>query len=510
MPNSTCCICNSAIEGPVQTFGGRTYCQRHYDKLVKHRGHIWTDTAVLVLGLVLFVLAVTLLAPVLRPILQGDGLLIAGIILALVPAIIWLAVFYAQDRLEPEPTVYLIGVFVLGALLASAVGQPLINGFFRVNAWASNTLLLRLVAGILVVGVVQEFLKYAAVRYSVFNSAEYDEQTDGIIYGAAAGLGYATMLNIAYVVGSGGVDLGIGAVRVAVTALAQASFAGVTGYFLGRAKFKQRGPFWLPTGVILAAVLNGVVTVALGQIARAGLQATPLRGLILAAVIAVVTFGVLFVIMRRNARAAIVSHVPGTSEVPGTSAPGTSSRAEPEWAVWAAVIGLLVVGLLVRGAIEGRTQRFSGNGVALSYPAGWSVLRDEQPGQFLHVADAFSPDQTPIGVSVRQLPAAEVGRGAQSLGDLAMMWSNRQGQDLLGYNALGVEPAKVGGKDAVALDYAYVVQPPGAGVPAVMRAEDILLRNGDTLTLVTFAAPADEYEGQTATWRRILASLDVK
>ena len=108
------------------------------------------------------------------------------------------------------------------------------------------------------------------------------------------------MLNIAYVVGNGGVDLGIGAVRVAVTALAQASFAGVTGYFLGRAKFKKRGPFWLPSGVILAAVLNGVMTVALGQISRAGLQTTPLRGLILAAAIAVVTFGVLFVIMRRN------------------------------------------------------------------------------------------------------------------------------------------------------------------------------------------------------------------
>jgi len=48
------------------------------------------------------------------------------------------------------------------------VGSPLINGFFRVNTWASNTLLLRLVAGVLVVGVVQEFLKYAAGATSVF------------------------------------------------------------------------------------------------------------------------------------------------------------------------------------------------------------------------------------------------------------------------------------------------------------------------------------------------------
>ena len=96
MAKAICCICHTPIEGPVKMFGGRTYCERHYDKLVKHRGHIWTDTAVLVLGLVLFVLAVTLLAPVLQPILQGDGLLIAGAILALAPAALWLAVFYTR------------------------------------------------------------------------------------------------------------------------------------------------------------------------------------------------------------------------------------------------------------------------------------------------------------------------------------------------------------------------------------------------------------------------------
>jgi RsiW-degrading membrane proteinase PrsW (M82 family) len=157
-------------------------------------------------------------------------------------------------------------------------------------------------AGICVVGITQEFLKYAAVRYTVFGSAEFDERIDGIIYGAAAGLGYATFINVQYVIGNGGVDLGIGAVRIAVVALAQASFAGVTGYFLGRAKFESRGPLWLPVGLLLAAILNGVVTTALNEITRSGLQPTPLNGLILAAVVAAVTFVVLFAIMRRSSR----------------------------------------------------------------------------------------------------------------------------------------------------------------------------------------------------------------
>jgi RsiW-degrading membrane proteinase PrsW (M82 family) len=153
------------------------------------------------------------------------------------------------------------------------------------------------------VGAVQEFLKYAAVRYTNFRSPEFDERIDGIIYGAAAGLGYATMLNINYVVSHGGVELGVGAIRIAMTALAQASFAGLTGYFLGRAKFENMGPIWLPGGVLLASVLNGAVTVALGEISRSGLESTPLRGMILASVIAAVTFGVLFAVIRRDQQA---------------------------------------------------------------------------------------------------------------------------------------------------------------------------------------------------------------
>jgi protease PrsW len=183
----------------------------------------------------------------------------------------------------------------------------LITNVFKVNQWASGSLWLQLFAGIFIVGTIQEFLKYAAVRYTIYGSQEFDERTDGIIYGAAAGLGYATCLNIAYVIGNGGVDLGVGAIRVAVTALAQASFAGVTGYFLGRAKFENRGPLWLPAGVVLAAVLNGIVTVALGEISRIGLRATPLNGLALAAVIAAATFAVLFMIVRRNTQAVLAS-----------------------------------------------------------------------------------------------------------------------------------------------------------------------------------------------------------
>ncbi len=302
MANAVCCVCNTPIDGPARTLGGRTFCERHYSSLAHNRKGMWGATLALIAGLVLFVLAVQYLARAVPVGLSGAGLLIVNFIIALAPAIIWLVVFYLQDRVEPEPKSYIFLVFIGGALLASAIGQPLIRDVFRVNEWASGNLALRLVGGIFVIGAIQEFLKYAAVRYTIFNSTEYDERIDGIIYGAAAGLGYATMLNLDYVLANGGVDLGAGVVRVAVTALAHASFAGVTGYFLGRAKFENRGPLWLPLGVFIAALLNGIVTAIIGEITRSGLRTTPLNGLIGAAAVAVLTFGVLFAILQRSNR----------------------------------------------------------------------------------------------------------------------------------------------------------------------------------------------------------------
>jgi RsiW-degrading membrane proteinase PrsW (M82 family) len=220
--------------------------------------------------------------------------------MAIVPALIWLFAFLQQDRLEPEPKRYVFGVFILGALLAQAVGQPLIRDFFGIQNWASGNALVNILASILIAGFIQEFLKYAAVRYTVFYSGEFDERVDGIIYGAAAGLGYATMLNVQYIISNGGVDLGIGVMRVATTALAQASFAGVVGYFLGIAKFERKGPLWLPLGLTLAAVLNGVVSYVLGQVTRlGGFSFNPWYGLVVAVIIAGGTFYALFMLIRR-------------------------------------------------------------------------------------------------------------------------------------------------------------------------------------------------------------------
>lgn len=276
-------------------------------KPLRERAHVWRDEFLLIGSLVVFVGLVYALDGALRPDFTPTTLLITGIFLALVPAMIWLLFFYQQDRLEPEPKHFVLGVFALGALLAAAVGIPLLENVFRVSHWIYADTVTTIAGGILVVGFTQEFLKYAAVRYSIYHSDEFDEPTDGVIYATASGLGYATVLNIQFVVSNGGVDLGAGVIRMAVIALAQAAFSGITGYFLGRAKFESEQIWWMPLGITLAAVFNGLFNWLRGLVVQSGVSLTgasanPWLGLALAAVVALGTTGVVLWLVRRNLR----------------------------------------------------------------------------------------------------------------------------------------------------------------------------------------------------------------
>ncbi len=263
------------------------------------RHAFWVAGAAQIVALLLFVAIISIIARFLPATLSGGGLIVAGIVIAIVPAVVWLTFFYQQDRLEPEPKGYIVRVFILGALLASAVGLPVVRDLFHANSWLYTNEIVNLLGSILVIGMTQEFLKYAAVRYSVYDSVEFDERTDGIIYATAAGLGFATMLNFDYVVSRGGVDLGIGVIRVVITALAHASIAGVVGYFLGQAKFEHKPIYYLPSALVLAAILNGVFFWSQDLVTRTGSAVNPWYGLVVAVAAAVVLLLVVFWLIRR-------------------------------------------------------------------------------------------------------------------------------------------------------------------------------------------------------------------
>jgi RsiW-degrading membrane proteinase PrsW (M82 family) len=311
--SGTCRIC---AEPATQTLGAYTFCERHYERASRARPSGWQADVASIALLVGFVVVLYAIDGLLRPRLSGTALTTIGLLLAAVPAVVWLAFFYRRDHLEPEPRTMVIGVFILGLLVASAVAIPIVDQVFDVGTWLFDSPIVHLAGGILVVGIVQEGLKYLTIRLSVYGSREFDERTDGIIYGTAVGLGFATALNVAFVVGSGGVDLGTGAIRIVLTSLAHASFGGVIGYFLGRQKFEPRPIWWMPAGVALAAVLNGVFFFLRSTVGRGTIEGpldavAPWIGLVLAAVVAGTVTVVLSTLIRRE-----LTHLDGPPVAP--------------------------------------------------------------------------------------------------------------------------------------------------------------------------------------------------
>ena len=197
-------------------------------------------------------------------------------------------------------------MFLLGALLAAAIGIPVVENLFHVRDRIYLTPATNILGSILIIGTTQEFLKCAAVRWSVCDSPEFDERADGVIYGTAAGLGFATVLYIQFVIDSGGLRLGPGVILVAVTALAQAAFGGVMGYFLGLAKLESEPIWWMPIGLTAAATLNGLFAFGRSFITRGvlslsgGASINYINGFVLSAVVAFVTTFLVAWLIHRN------------------------------------------------------------------------------------------------------------------------------------------------------------------------------------------------------------------
>ncbi len=281
--------CRICEQSGSHKLGSYTFCDLHYDHVKRQRGGLWQADIASIAVLILLVLLIFALEAWLQPQLTPTSLLIVSAIIAIVPAGIWLFFFYRRDRLEPEPKHKVFRLFLLGAILASGVGIPLLENGFDVGDWLySSPVWAQLLGGFLIVGFVQEFLIYAAVRFSIYNAQEFDEATDGIVYATSAGVGYATLQNIIFVTSSGGVELGTGSIYIVLTTLAHASFAGLIGYFLGRQKFEERPLYWMPLGIIIAAALNSLFFFLRGTLTQAsfGQTANQWVGLALAAVLA--------------------------------------------------------------------------------------------------------------------------------------------------------------------------------------------------------------------------------
>ena len=235
------------------------------------------------------------------------GPMLAAIMVA-IPAAFWLGFFYLMDRDEPEPKQLVAGVCVLGALIAGPLADfvqsqavpPVPLSLAGLSAFSLD----RIVYAVLIVGLSQEMCKYAVVRYTIYMSREFDEPMDGIVYTMACGTGFAVWVNYHRLSGQNHqVYLSIGAAQAVVTTLAHASFAGLLGYAMGRAKFSRRSApvrgVLLMLGLLGSAALNGQFTLVENWVLQRGLAQHPWYGVGYAALSAALIFAVIWFASQR-------------------------------------------------------------------------------------------------------------------------------------------------------------------------------------------------------------------
>jgi len=202
----------------------------------------------------------------------ADPVLGVFTVLSAVPALALAAYVWDADVTTQEPLHLLVATFVLGVLFASfagvlngEIGDPIRN---VASLGGAVPLLGSVVFFYLVVGPVEETVKLLAVRLFAFRSDRFDAVVDGAVYGAVAGLGFATIENALYITQgyqAAAEMAGVTQIERAVGTATSRAFVGpghvlysaIAGYYLGLAKFNREhaGPI-VVKGILIAALIH--------------------------------------------------------------------------------------------------------------------------------------------------------------------------------------------------------------------------------------------------------------
>lgn len=192
---------------------------------------------------------------------------------AAAPIIAYVAIFWWLDRYEQEP-IWLVGlIFLWGAVAAPAIAIGLETLAYRADNAPSAAIMLTVVAPL-----VEEPAKAGVLLILLF-SLHFDNPTDGVVYGAAAGLGFAMTENYLYfklAYEHDGLDAMVQLVflRSATSALMHCCATALFGYVLGLFRHRGRLHKWLagpaialfPALLLHAAFNGGLVSSRLHQV----------------------------------------------------------------------------------------------------------------------------------------------------------------------------------------------------------------------------------------------------
>lgn len=210
--------------------------------------------------------------------------LIVSVLAAVVPLVGYLTFIWWLDRYEREPIWLTVLTFLWGAI-GGVIGALVFASMFQLGVEAAlghghrAAALSDAIGAVVIAPVVEEATKGLILLFLLL-SKHFDNATDGLIYGAATGLGFAMTENFLYfltVYQQGGAEAWVSniVVRTLFSAVVHCCASGSLGFFLGLSRYRQ-GFFtklvFLPmgycAGMAIHAFWNG--SMVLGGLSKGG------------------------------------------------------------------------------------------------------------------------------------------------------------------------------------------------------------------------------------------------
>ena len=224
---------------------------------------------------------------------------VLSFILAIVPSLLLVRFFYKRD-VNPEPRGLLLKTFFAG--LASVVLLfPLALILLFPGLSEMDFRIRSFYVAFVVAAVPEELLKFGVLTLLCMRSKAFDEPMDGIVYGAVASLGFATIENILYVHFGG---IGTALARMFSSVPAHACFGAIMGYYAGLSRFGHP-KYFLWVGLLFAIFLHGLYDYGLflsgGGTVRGGISQKEISAVLMGGQLlfwAVIIFQTIFVLTR--------------------------------------------------------------------------------------------------------------------------------------------------------------------------------------------------------------------
>ena len=143
--------------------------------------------------------------------------------LAIIPGVVLVIYVYRKDKVEKEPLNLILKIIFLGILSCLAAGFIEQAEMSVLPEYQQGTVQYAVQTAFLVAALVEETVKYLAMRIGSWNYKGFNYRFDGIVYGVSSAVGFAIYENINYVAMYG---FETGMVR-AVTAIPLHAFCGV-------------------------------------------------------------------------------------------------------------------------------------------------------------------------------------------------------------------------------------------------------------------------------------------